>query len=352
MFLLREVRPSDLDELYDLASRLNTLNLQADREVLGKLISASRASFGHKFEDPMEREYVFVLRDLDADRVIGTCMIIAQHGSYDRPSVYFNVREEQKYSASIGKHLVHQVLELTFNFDGPTEIGGLILHPDYRGHELKLGKLLSFVRFLYVGMHPDHFRDELVAELLPPLNDDQTSDLWDSLGRKFTGLDYLEADKLSRQNIEFIRNLFPFYPIYTALLPEGVRKKIGQVGEPTKPVEKMLRKIGFRWDRSIDPFDGGPTFRVPTRNCEAVRRVAWEPFAGGFDPAEEKADGIAMIGFEYESHLVRFRATYGPYKRTPDGGVRFHSRGMDLLRMKKGERLGFLPFTGPSLTPL
>jgi arginine N-succinyltransferase len=352
MFLLREVRPSDLDELYELADRLNTLNLQADRDVLEDLISSSRASFGHKFEDPMEREYVFVLRDLDAGRVIGTCMIIAQHGSYDRPSVYFNVREEQKYSATLGKHFVHQVLELSFNYDGPTEIGGLILHPDYRGHPLKLGKLLSFVRFLYIGMHEHYFRDELVAELLPPLNPDKTSDLWDSLGRKFTDLDYIEADKMSRENIEFIRNLFPFYPIYTALLPEHVRKQIGQVGEPTKPVEKMLRKIGFRWDRSIDPFDGGPTFRVLTPNCEAVRRVQWETFAGGFDPDEETPHGIAMIGFEYESHLVRFRATYGPYRRTEDGGVLFHSEGMNLLRMEPGDEIGFLPFTGPGLTDL
>ena len=327
------------------------MNLPADRKVLRALIKYSRASFGHKFEDPYDREYIFVLRDLDADRVIGTCMIIAQHGSYDRPSVYFNVREEQKYSATISKHLRHQILQLTLNFDGPTEIGGLILHPDYRGHPLKLGKLLAFVRFLYIGMHPKYFRDELVAELLPPLRDDGTSDLWDALGRNFTGLDYMTADKMSRQNIEFIQNLFPFTPIYTALLPDQVANQIGRVGYPTKPVKRMLESIGCRWDRSIDPFDGGPTFRVHTSQCEALRRVSWETFAGPLEPEKVEPDGIAMIGFEYESKLVRFRATYGQYRRTDDG-IRFYSEGVDMLRMKPGDTFAFLPFSGPGLTNL
>lgn len=351
MFLLREVRPSDLDDLEDLAGRLNTLNLPANREVLKKLIDYSRASFGHKFEDPADRDYVFVLRDLDADRVIGTCMIIAQHGSYERPSVYFNVREEQKYSSTLSRHFRHQVLQLTFNFDGPTEIGGLILHPEYRGHPLKLGKLLAFVRFLYIGMHPSHFRDELVAELLPPLREDGGSDLWDSLGRHFTGLDYTTADKMSRENIEFIQNLFPFTPIYTSLLPAEVAAQIGKVGEPTKPVERMLTKIGFSWDHSIDPFDGGPTFRARTQQCEAVRRVTWETFAGRLAEDDEDIDGIAMIGFEYESRLVRFRSTYGRYRRTPEG-ILFYSAGLDRLRMSPGDRFAFLPFSGPGLTEL
>jgi arginine N-succinyltransferase len=349
MFLLREVRPSDLDDLEALASRLNTLNLPADRKVLKKLIRRSRESFGGKYETPEQREYVFVLRDLDVDRAVGTCMIIAQHGTYERPSCYFQVRDEQKYSSTLGKHFAHQLLQLTFNYHGPTEIGGLILDPAYRGHRLKLGKLLAFVRFLYIGMHPDLFRDEVVAELLPPLNADGSSDLWEALGRNFTDLGYLEADKMSRENIEFIRSLFPFTPIYTALLPDEVTEKIGAVGEATKPVAKMLRKIGFEYDHSIDPFDGGPTFKVRTRQCEAVRRVEWVPFIGVYEGDEP--DGWAMVGFEYDSHLVRFRATYGPYKRTRDG-VWFHSEGVGKLRMKPGDEMGFLPFSGAGLATL
>lgn len=350
MFLLREVRPSDLEDLEVLAERLNTLNLPANRDTLKKLIDYSRSSFGGKLEKPEERQYIFVLRDIENDRVIGTCMIIAQHGSYERPSVYYQVREVQKYSSTIERHFRHQVLQIHYNYHGPTEIGGLILHPDYRGHHLKLGKLLAFVRFLYVGMHPELFQDELVAELLPELNEDGTSELWAHLGQNFTGLDYMTADKMSRRNIEFIRALFPFEPIYTALLPDSVSEKIGKVGGPTKPVEKMLRSIGFEYDHSIDPFDGGPTFRCRVRECEAVQRTYWATFAGKLEP-DEDSDGIAMVGYEYEAGHVRFRATVGRYKQTPEG-VRFFSEGVGRLRCKVGDRFGFLPLTGPALDSL
>lgn len=349
MFLLREVRPSDIDDLEILAQRLNTLNLPADRDVLKRLIEYSRASFGGKYASE-DAEYIFVLRDLEQDRVIGTCMVIARHGTYERPAVYFQVREVQKYSSSIDKHFRHQTLQLVFDFHGPTEIGGLILHPEYRGHPLKLGKMLAFVRFLYIGMHQDRFQDQIVAELLPELNADGTSDLWHHLGYNFTGLDYMTADKMSRENIEFIRSLFPFEPIYTALLPHEVEEKIGKVGPPTKPVEKMLTNIGFEYDQSIDPFDGGPTFRVRTRQCEAVQRTTWEVFAGVL-PADEVEDGTAMIGFEYETHMVRFRASVGHYKRTPEGML-FRSVNLDRLRCKPGDRIGFLPLSGPGLQTL
>lgn len=348
MFLLREVRPADIEDLESLAARLNTLNLPANRDYLEKLIAKSRIGFGEK---PLGEtaEYVFVLRDLDLDKVIGTCMIIAQHGTFERPAVYFQTREEQRYAPSIKRHFKHRVLQLAFDYSGPTEIGGLILHPEYRGHKLKLGKLLAFVRFLYIGMHTERFRDEIVAELLPPLREDGTSALWDALGKHFTGLDYMSADKLSREDVDFIRRLFPNSPIYTSLLPDHVQELIGTVGEPTLPVEKMLERIGFAWDGSIDPFDGGPTFRVRTRDCEATRRVQWETFAGKYEGNDP--DGWAMIGFEYEGKSVRFRSTYGPYKRTDDG-IEFFSEGMDILRMNPGDQFGFLPFSGPGLFDL
>ncbi|MEZ4460950.1 MAG: arginine N-succinyltransferase [bacterium] len=350
MFLLREVRPSDLDDLYELAKRLNTLNLPANRDVLKKRIDYSRASFGGRFEDPSECEYIFVLRDLEADQVIGTCMIIAKHGTFERPAVYFKVNEVQKYSTTISRHFVHQTLQLHFDYRGPTEIGGLILHPDYRGHRLKLGKLLSYVRFLYIGMHKDRFEDELVAELLPELSSDGTSELWEHLGRHFTGLDYMTADKMSRENIEFIRSLFPFEPLYTSMLPKDVEEKIGKVGPPTQPVEKMLKSIGFTYDHSIDPFDGGPTFRARTQNCEPIQRTTQETFVGIL-PDDEPADGLAMVGYEYDTKLVRFRAAMGEYRRVADG-VQFRSVAAEKLRVEPGEVVGFLPLSGPGLINL
>lgn len=350
MFVFHEVRPSELDELEVLAGELDTLNLPADRQRLKEIIDRSRASFGGKYENLKEREYVFVLRDLDEDRLVGASMIIAQHGTYQRPSVYFNVREEQKYSETLDRFFNHEVLQLEIDYHGPTEVGGLILHPDYRNHRFKLGKLLSYLRFMYIGMHRDWFRDRIVADLLPPLREDGGSDLWDVLGKNFTGLHYREADRLSRKNVEFVRSLFPTTPIYTALLPQKARDKVGVVGDKTKPAAKMLKTIGFTYDDRIDPFDGGPTFAVQTDFCTPVQRTRWVDFAGELEAGQE-GEGDALIGYEYDSHRVRFRAAFGEYKHTP-AGVYLRSPALRKLRMTEGEKFGFLPLNGPGVESL
>src|SRR6185436_2787980 len=136
------------------------------------------------------------------------------------------------------------------------------------------GRLLVSVRVLYVGLHRTTFCDEVVSELMPRLEADGTSLLWESLGRRFTGLTYQEADALSRQNKEFIRALFPQDPIYATLLPQNVQDLIGQVGPETKGVERMLREVGFDYAQRIDPFDGGPHFHARTDDITLVRAAA------------------------------------------------------------------------------
>src|SRR4029077_21157762 len=145
-------------------------------------------------------------------------------------------------------------------------------------------------RFLYLARHRTVFRDEVLSELMPPLEPDGTSLLWESLGRRFTGLTYQEADRLSQANKEFIRTLFPQDPIYTTLLPPHVQELIGQVGKDTKGVEKMLREVGFAFAHRIDPFDGGPPLHARTDDITLARntrsgRVAVLPAAEGEPPA-------------------------------------------------------------------
>lgn len=345
MFILRDVRLEDLDELEILARHLNTVNLPANRERLEELIRASQESFRGERPGQKEREYVFVLCDMALGRVVGTGMIIAQHGTFRRPSVYFNVQREQKYSETLDRHFVHEVLQLSFNYEGPTEIGGLIVHPDYQGHPRKLGKILSFGRFLYMGLHREDFRNQIIAELLPPLNPDGSSDLWECLGANFTGLDYTTADKLSRQNVEFIRSLFPTTPIYTALLPTNVREKIGQVGPSTLPVERMLTSIGFRYDNSIDPFDGGPTFAVETDACELIKRT----HIGHFQ--ELLAPGVGAEGHALVTRDIPTRAR-GHFEAalvelaTASKGCALRGPELETLGFAGEEPFGLMPLGG------
>jgi arginine N-succinyltransferase len=270
-FQIRAARRDDEDELLALARYLNTVNLPNDRHAIAQLLDVSERSFDGSIENPRDREYIFLLRDLERGVAAGTSMIIAQLGRPGEPYIYLAVDTEEKYSATLKKHFVHRVLSVRYVYDGPTEIGGLVVHPDYRSGPDKLGTLISYVRFLFVAMQRATFRDELLAELLPPLEPDGTSHLWEALGRHFTELSYSEADRLSKRNKEFIRTLFPQGEIYASVLPAHAQAVIGAVGEQTRGVEKMLRRVGFHYAKRVDPFDGGPHFVAPTDEVSLVR---------------------------------------------------------------------------------
>lgn len=252
------------------AEHLDTVNLPHDRDVINGILDRSERSFSGELP-VSEREFVFVLEDLTKKTIIGTSMVYAQHGTKRAPHIFFRVENDERYSVTLDRYMVHRTLRIGYNYNGPTEIGGLILLPEYRRSPLALGKALSYVRFMFMRMHRDFFRDQVLSELLPPLEPDGTSKLWKALGKRFTGLTYQEADRLSKENKEFIHALFPDDPIHTELLPDDVQAIIGQVGEETKAVEKMLRRIGFEYAQQIDPFDGGPHFVANTDSITVVR---------------------------------------------------------------------------------
>ncbi|MDP3274174.1 MAG: arginine N-succinyltransferase [Deltaproteobacteria bacterium] len=272
-YRLRGVTPSDEGDLNALAAHLNTVNLPNDRTVVREIIDLSMRSFAREIEDPKQREYTFVIEDLVENRVVGSSKIIAQLGRRDAPYVYLDVITEEKYSATIDRHFVHTVLSIGFSYDGPTEIGGLIVHPEARKVPEKIGLMISYVRFLFMALHRGLFRNDVVAELLPPLESDGTSHLWEALGRHFMPMTYLEADLLSKRNKEFIKALFPTGDVYASLLPKAAQDVIGKVGRETRGVEKMLRRIGFQYCNRIDPFDGGPHFRAAIDEILLVRRT-------------------------------------------------------------------------------
>lgn len=270
-FEIRAACRQDEEQLLALARHLNTVNLPNDRQAIAHLLDISERSFGGEIANPSEREYVFILRDMECGEAVGTSMIIGQLGRPGEPYIYLDVDQEEKYSATLKRHFVHRVLSTRYSYDGPTEIGGLVVHPEYRSSADKVGTLISFVRFLFIAQQRSDFRDEILAELLPPLEADGTSHLWEALGRHFTGLTYSEADRLSKRNKEFIRGLFPEGEIYATLLPPRAQAVIGAVGAQTRGVEKLLRRIGFRYAARVDPFDGGPHFLAPTDEIALVR---------------------------------------------------------------------------------
>jgi arginine N-succinyltransferase len=272
MFILRAAEEKDLDDLYELSQLVTFINLPPDRDLIEKKVLSSLKAFQTPSQTLSKNYYLFVLEDLDKQKVVGASMIHAQHGTDEEPHFYLTVSQENKFSSTINTGFIHGTLKLGLETDGPTEIGGLILSPEYRRNDQKLGKQLSFVRFMYMALYPQHFKELIHSELMPPFDKEGRSPLWEAIGRRFMNMEYHDADVLSRSNKEFILSLFPSETIYETLLPMEARSAIGKVGEDTLPVKRMLEKIGFHYTSEVDPFDGGPHYRAKLNDIKPVQQ--------------------------------------------------------------------------------
>jgi arginine N-succinyltransferase len=348
-YAIRSAQPGDEARLLELARHLDSVNLPNDPAEIERIVDHAERSFSGAVKDPRKREYVFVLDDRSAGRLAGTSLIIAQLGRRDAPFISLAVRKEEKYSVTTDIHIEHTLLRIVFNYDGPTEIGGLIMHPDYRHAPERLGMLISYVRFLFMALRLDDFRSEVVAELLPPLEPDGRSLLWEALGKHFTGMSYQDADKLSKKNKEFIKALWPHQDIYASLLPPEAQAVIGRVGAQTVGVEKMLRRIGFRWDERVDPFDGGPHFRAELREVTLVRKSVRARVAGLLATAD--SEGIQSDDRRSQRALVSIERASRPYFQATS--MHLHTEGAQCwLPSDEAQALGIEPGDSVGLLPL
>jgi arginine N-succinyltransferase len=334
-FEVRGALKSDEDQLLAVAEHLDTVNLPNDRGEIAGILEHAVDSFTGAIKDPRRRQYVFVLVDTKKSAIVGTSMIIGQLGRRDAPYIYLDVIQEERYSATLDKHFNHTTLNVGYSYAGPTEIGGLVLDPTYRRVPERLGLFISYVRFLFMKAHRDLFRDEILAELLPPLEPDGTSHLWNALGHRFTGLSYAEADLLSKKNKEFIRGLFPEGTIYASLLPQQAQDVIGKVGSQTKGVEKMLRRIGFRYAERIDPFDGGPHFVAQTDEISLVQDTQKMKIAR-LCPKKEHARHRSLVGVDL-AEAPYFRSVLTDFIADEDGVGGLNNDAAEHLGLKIGD---------------
>lgn len=341
MFILRSVQPDDLRDLYKLSNIMTFINLPPDEEIISSKIDSSIKSFHHPSKRLWENYYIFVLEDSEKGEVLGVSMIHAQHGTEEEPHFYLTVGTESKFSQTINTGFVHGTLKLGLDTNGPTEIGGLILNPDFRGHQEKLGKQLSFARFLYMASHPERFKPMVHSELMPPLDKFGNSHLWEAIGRRFLNMNYHEADILSRNNKEFILSLFPSENIYQTLLPMEARESIGKVGKETEPVKKMLESIGFKYTFEVDPFDGGPHYRCPLKDIKPIKEKITGQLVSNKGFNTENAREVLMSIEHPNYDFLAFKTLVEVHG---DGQISIDPAVLEKLDIKMPQKITAIPF--------
>ncbi|MSR29366.1 MAG: arginine N-succinyltransferase [Phycisphaerales bacterium] len=338
MFVIREACSADMPQLLRLSRLVHSFNLPQDLESLEAKVERSRRAFAGQVKEPRGREFVFVLEDVESGTVVGTSSIYSCISWPGHPHLYFKTRRREHYSKDLGTGQVHVTIQLTSDETGPSEIGGLILAPGYRGHPQKLGSLLSYVRFQFIAMHRKWFETRILAELMGALTPDSRSSLWDYLGRRFINLSYTEADTFCQRSKEFILTLFPSVEIYCSLLPPEARQLVGKVGEETIPALRMLERLGFAAQDHVDPFDGGPYLQAMRDEIPIVRHTANLRLAGPLRQGGSGARGIVSA-----HSALGFRAVRSEYSVTA-GTLRLPERTIEILGAATGCSIGLSRF--------
>ncbi len=304
-FIIRAAQHDDLTQVVDLAKQFTLLNLPGDRKVLSQKIDRSEQSFAGKLSKN-QAEYLFVLENIEEKLIVGSSLVIAKHGSDETPHCFFKILKRDMFSQDLGVGFIHQVLRFQLDNDGPTEIGGLLIDKAYRRRPEKLGKQISLARFSYMGLYPEKFEDRVLCELTPPLTEEGRSEFWESLGRRFTGLPYQEADMLSQSHKEFIESLFPKDDIYLCLLDGKARLVLGRVGEATKPAQHLLESIGFEYLDEVDPFDGGPHYGANVEDILPIKLGIRAKLQDFKDPTFKEQGLLGIDGDTFRAAQVSY----------------------------------------------
>lgn len=339
MFLIRSAGPEDLNQVLKLARHLDSYNLPDDKEDLKELLRDTRASFRGSLMRKEKMRFLLVAEDMKTGRLAGCSLIIARHGTRELPHLALRLSSEARTSRFLSKRVDHAVLKLSVDTAGSTEIGGLVVLPAYRHLKDKIGKQLSYARFAYMARHPQKFRRKVIVEYLPKLAPGGNGNaLWEALGRKFTGLSYREADRLSAKSKEFILSLFPRGKIYGCFLPDAVVRDLGTPGPGAKISLKMLAKIGFRFLGQIDPFDGGPHYGAALSKISLVRKTDTLEFSGAAKRAGQRPSVLVMAekGGVARAVAVSFQKR-GKRVFLPEEAVK-------AMQLRKGDRVSLTPF--------
>jgi arginine N-succinyltransferase len=311
---IRAARASDLPALLDLATQTGGgfTNLPADEKALGERLAWSDASFARADDTPDDELYILLLEQTSTRRIGGCGMVFSRIGAR-WPFYSYKIGVLSQTSKALGRTFSLPFLSLVTDHDGASEVGGLFLHPDLRTGGL--GRLLARARYLFVAQHRARFGNKMLAELRGVLDDDGNSPFWESIGAQFFGMRFPEADAFNAvHGNQFIADLMPKHPIYTALLPEAARAVIGQPHPKGRAALAMLEAEGFQYDDYVDIFDGGPTV---TARTDALRTVR-ESRPGTVARLCSSGDGLVR-SLVASGRLADFRAWIGHVGAEIDG---------------------------------
>ncbi|WCM28700.1 arginine N-succinyltransferase [Sphingomonas sp. QA11] len=311
-FRIRSARDEDLQPLYEMAKLTGGgfTNLPADRAALKTKLARSHDAFARADDSLADDLFVLVLENVATGEVRGTCQIFTQVGQR-YPFYSYRIGTLAQHSAELGRTFRADMLSLTTDLEGCSEVGGLFLHPGERAGGL--GMLLARSRYLFIARHRARFADRILAELRGVIDEAGGSPFWDGLAGRFFGMNFQDADQFNAvRGHQFIADLFPKHPIYVAMLSDSARASIGLPHPSGRAAMRMLENEGFAFENYIDIFDGGPTMTTKTDNVRTIHEARVSRVAA----IDEDGGDAALVA---TGTLADFRSAYGRVRTCGDG---------------------------------
>ncbi|HEX8578049.1 MAG TPA: arginine N-succinyltransferase [Allosphingosinicella sp.] len=330
-FRVRPAGNDDFQAIYEMAKLTGGgfTNLPPDRGALVDKIIRSQKSFSVERDEPADDMFLFVLENVDTGQIRGTCQVFSKVG-VESAFYSYRISTLTQTSQALGKTFRAEMLSLTTDLEGSSEVGGLFLHPGERAGGL--GMLLARSRYLFIKRHRDRFGRRLLAELRGVIDEAGGSPFWDAIAGRFFGMNFQEADEFNGSHgTQFIADLMPKTPIYTAMLPETARAVMGVPHPSGRAAMKMLEREGFSFDCYIDIFDGGPTMIAPTDQVRTVRDSRDLLLVGVADDVEGQNMMLAA------GHLSGFAAVCSNVRLEPEGGATISRSAAEALGLWPGD---------------
>jgi len=332
-FRVRPVTADDFESIYEMAKLTGGgfTNLPADRGTLVDKIIRSEQGFARDAQGPGADLFMFVLENVDTGQIRGTCQVFSQVGT-ESPFYSYRISTLTQTSKALGRTFRNEMLTLVTDFDGCSEVGGLFLHPEARAGGL--GMLLARSRYLFIRQHRARFANKVLAELRGVMDTSGGSPFWDGIAGRFFGMGFAEADEFNATHgTQFIADLMPKTPIYTAMLSESARAVMGVPHPSGRAAMKMLEREGFAWDCYVDIFDGGPTMTVATDNIRTVREAREDVLGATFPEGGDGGQPMLVAS----GRLMDFACCWGRVKAEPDGSVALDSKAGAMLGITPGD---------------
>ncbi|HEY5713542.1 MAG TPA: arginine N-succinyltransferase [Allosphingosinicella sp.] len=330
-FRVRPARDRDFQAIYEMAKLTGGgfTNLPADKGTLVAKLARSGEAFASETGDPEGDLFVFVLENIETGQIRGTCQVFSRVG-LRQPFYSYRISTLTQHSQELDRTFRAEMLTLCTDFEGSSEVGGLFLHPNERAGGL--GVLLARSRYLFIKLHRARFANKVMAELRGVIDEAGGSPFWDAIAGRFFGMNFQEADAFNgAHGTQFIADLMPKTPIYTAMLPESARAIMSVPHPSGRAAMRMLEQEGFTSDGYVDIFDGGPTMAVATDQIRTVRE-AKDYVLSGTDDGEGGTRMMIASGDRLD-----FAAGYGRVTPGADGQATLDSESAARLGIEIGD---------------